>query len=372
MQKLAKRVAQAERQVARRKDRALKDLESHYRRRARTEIKQATKEVRKHLHDARQAQREEWELGPLAPARDIGSKKYGLAKEVTRTDWSIEGTFKPKKKLVEKRCAWAGGINMLSLSPGDRVVILEGRDKDKIDTIDSINKDTGTLKLEKLNKVLLSLTLDENPQHEALPLPISAVRLVYPIKNEETGKYRDTIISELKPIAPDMESPTMDLIRWEHGKKWDRVVPGLNVVIPWPDLPTPKHDDYDIDTLRDKVEERTFYYPMTSSPMPEKVIDELRNKYSKFRTRHEAWYIEQKEQEAAYKARRRSGEVHSSMRTPLDELHEKHRKLRQEQGEPQLTDDMLEKIGQVMAKRSELTRLAGAPKPSPPASSPAP
>ncbi|PHH63133.1 hypothetical protein CDD81_6284 [Ophiocordyceps australis] len=363
MQKLAKRVTQAERQVARRRAKAAKVLDSYYRRTGLNAIKDATKEVRENLEEARRAQREEWELGPLAPARDFGYKSHGIVQKMLRRDWSMDGKAKLRKEVLEQRCAWAGGTERLSIVSGDRVVIVQGREKNKIDTIDQINMVSGTVTLANCNKALISVTLDANPRLTALPLPIDAVRLVYPLMNAETGKYRDTMIGELKPIAPNMQSPNMDLTRWEHGKRWDRLVPGLNVVIPWPETTKPKYEAHDTDTLRDRVEERTFYYPLTSAPMPEQIIDELRYKYSKFRTRHEAWYIEKKEQEAAYKARRSSGEVHSSMRTPLDEFQDKQRKLREEQGEPQLNNDMLGKIGHVMAKNAELRKLSHAAQP---------
>lgn len=181
-----------------------------------------------------------------------------------------------------------------------------------------------------------------------MPISIGAIRLVYPITNPETGITKDTIIRQLKAIPPNMQSENMSLDRWEHGYKWDRVAPGINVVIPWPEIEAPEYTTKAADTPRDQVEDRTFYYNLLSSPMPSEILDELRNKYSRFRTRHEPWYVAKKEAEAA----RKKGDhtLVQSMQTPLDEFHAKQRELKEARGEPQLTDEMLEKLGEIIAK----------------------
>jgi large subunit ribosomal protein L24 len=190
------------------------------------------------------------------------------------------------------------------------------------------------------------------------PIAADAVRLVFPIKNADTGLARDVIINELKPARPDMSSKHMTLDRWEHGYKWDRVALGVNVVIPWPEVEVPEYTTHEADTARDLVEDRTFYYNLTSSPIPNGVINELRGPYSRFRTRHEAWYIAKKEAEEAEKKGRHA--LLETMRTPLDELHEKERAEREAAGEPELSEELLEKIGQVMAKnKAEALARAG-------------
>lgn len=180
------------------------------------------------------------------------------------------------------------------------------------------------------------------------PIVVDAVRLVYPLPDPTTGATRDTIIQQLKAVPADMQSANMTLERWRHGKKWDRIVPSLNKVIPWPETKAPEHQMTRADTAREQVEERTFYYSLTAAPLPGGVIDELRNKYSKFRTRHEPWYVAQKEAEAAAKDRRR--QTIKAMQTPLEEFNEMQRAIRDAAGEPQLSDEMLSKIGEVMAK----------------------
>lgn len=192
------------------------------------------------------------------------------------------------------------------------------------------------------------MPLSSNPY----PLSADAVRLVYPIKNPTTGATRDVIINQLKPVAPNMKSSNMTIDRWYHGNRWDRIAPGVNIAIPWPETEAPELETYAIDTARDLVENRTFYYNLSSPPVPDGVLDELRNPYSRFRTRHEEWYIVKKEQEAIEKLGRHK--MLETMQMPLEEFHEKQRRQRASQPEPELTQDMLEKIGEVMAKNKSL------------------
>lgn len=202
----------------------------------------------------------------------------------------------------------------------------------------------------KLFKALTVGVFDDPSRSQAMPISISSIRLVYPLPDPKTGVVRDVIINQLKAVSPNMHSPNMSLDRWQHGKKWDRVVPGLNTVIPWPEVEVPEYEAKKADTVREQVEERTFYYSLLGPPMPDQVLDELRNKYSRFRTRHEKWYVEQKEAEAEAKRRRTQLQA-ASMQTPLDEFHEKQRQLRAAEPEPVLSEDLLEKIGEFMANK---------------------
>ncbi|KND92857.1 hypothetical protein TOPH_02663 [Tolypocladium ophioglossoides CBS 100239] len=349
MQKLVKRAAQAQRQAARRSRQQMEQENIDYRMRNRTALRSAVAEVRQNLKDARRARQEDWELGPLAPKRDLGFNNYGAFKENVRQDWSNYGLHQVRLQVAEQRCAWAGGVKQLNLAPQDRVVIMDGQDKGKIDRIKSVQTENGTVTLETHHRAL-SVGMFENPaRSQAMPISIGSIRLVYPIRNPETGVIRDVVINQLKAVPPNMKSENMTLDRWEYGNKWDRLVPGINVVIPWPEVEAPEYEAMPADTVREQAEDRTFYYSLLSPPMPEQVIDELRNKYSRFRTRHEPWYIEQKEAEE--EARKGQMEAVKSMQTPLDEFHEMQREIRDSQGEPELTDEMLEKIGQAMAKK---------------------
>ncbi|KAF5024970.1 hypothetical protein F66182_2921 [Fusarium sp. NRRL 66182] len=351
MQKLAKRVAQAQRQAGRRAQKAAEIDQINYKLRNRQAMRDAVSEVRKNLKDARRARQEDWELGPIAPKRDLGFNGYGMFTEGVRTDWSNYGLYTPRPEVLQKRCAWAGGVKQLNLAVSDRVVILDGPDKGKIDRIKSINIQAGLVTLENKHRAISAGMFGNDSRSQPMPLSIGSIRLVYPLTDPETGTTRDVIINELKAIAPNMKSPNMSLDRWEHGKKWDRIVPGINVIIPWPEVQTPEETTYSGDSIRENVESRTFYYNLLSPPMPETVIDELRNKFSKFRTRHEDWYVQQKEAEAAaQKARQDSIE---SMQTPLQEYHAQQRELRAAEGEPELSDKMLEKLGAIIAQKKE-------------------
>lgn len=350
MQKLAKRVAQAQRQAGKRAKKQAQTEQNSYQLRNRQALRSAVSEVKQNLRDARRARAEDWELGPLAPKRDLGFNGYGVFEESVRTDWSNYGLHAPRPEIVMQRCAWAGGVKQLNLAVSDRVVILDGPDTGKIDRIRTINSQTGFVTLQNHHRAISAGMFGNDARSQAMPIAISSIRLVYPLVNPETGVTRDVVIHQLKAVPPNMKSPNMTLDRWEHGNKWDRIVPGINVIIPWPEVQVPEQTTHDSDTIREQVEDRSFYYNLLSPPMPENVIDELRNKFSKFRTRHEEWYIQQKEaEEAAKKALKDS---HKTMQTPLDEYHAQQRELHAGD-EVQLSDEMLEKLGAIIAQKKE-------------------
>ncbi|KAG5918273.1 hypothetical protein E4U42_006931 [Claviceps africana] len=349
MQKLVKRAAQAERQASRRSRQQLERHNVDGRIRNRAVLRSAVAEIRQNLKDARQARKDDWELGPLAPKRDLGFNSYGAFKESLRQDWTNAGMYQQKPQLIAQRCAWAGGVRQLNLAPQDRVVIMYGPDKGKIDRIKGVQAESGTVTLETHHRAM-SVGMFDNPMRsQPMPISIGSIRLVYPIPDDVTGITKDVIINELKAVPPNMQSPYMSLDRWQYGKKWDRLVPGLNMVIPWPEVVVPEFETTKADTTRQQVEERTFYYNLLAPPMPDTVLDELRNKYSRFRTRHEPWFIKKKEEEVAVKKGR--AESIKSMQTPLQEYHERQRELRNTKGEPKLSEDILEKMGQLMAKK---------------------
>lgn len=207
-----------------------------------------------------------------------------------------------------------------------------------------------------MNEALRKATPDLGPLHLApIRVPIQAVRLVHPLTDPVTKQTRDVIIKELVPTGIRRDKPTGRMT-------WSRVVPGLNIQIPWPrafeeaeikELEG-QHPEYPCDTLRINVEESTFVPTLLKPPMPAVVIDELRNRYSKFRTRHEDEYIQKKiaeERAEAREKKERSGKIPvAAMMTPLQELHVKIREERKARGLPELTTSMLVRIGRVMAQ----------------------
>ena len=178
------------------------------------------------------------------------------------------------------------------------------------------------------------------------PVPLSSVRLVHALTDPETGVTRDVIVKKVvnSKIWHD---------RHNGNVKWSRIIPGLDVVIPWPKKEPKEHKDYVNDTLRMEVEVKSFVPTLLRPPMPSTVIDELRNKFSVFRTRHDPEYLEVKRQEDAAKEERKK--LNEVMRTPLSEKNRKERKLRKAKGKGSLTPEMLEKIGQVIAAKKQLT-----------------
>jgi large subunit ribosomal protein L24 len=177
-------------------------------------------------------------------------------------------------------------------------------------------------------------------------IQLSDVRLVYPLPNPETGVMRDVVIKELeKVVVPKNRA------RPFGPKVEKRYIAGLEPreYIPFPEVPEPEHVDHDDDTLRIEVDEWTWTPTLLGPPMPPTVIDELRNKYSVFRDRHDDEYIQKKEARLARREEweRRKAEM---MLTPLQEFHRKERAEKKKLGWAPLNEDILEGIGQLMAR----------------------
>lgn len=389
MLKLARRTAQAEKQVARRskvRERVLNAIRGDTVRNLRGLLNE---ELQRQAEQERRARREAWTMGPLAPQRNHAGS---FADETRRGRSSMSNRFGSEMFVEENvphygslsvrrirnqdaspitpreaaaRCAWAGSPKTLCLSKGDRAVVMEGPFKGSIGPIKEIRLEQATVTLEgvaRTNTTIPASIVTESGQsvHQLeSAIPIDAIRLVHPLTDPVTGRTRDVIIRELRPTNFYRDRPTRRL-------SFGRVVPGLNVRIPWPRTAPAEHDDQAADTLRIYADEATFVPTLLRPPAPESVLDELRNKYSRFRTRHTPEYIAAKEAEEAAKkaasARARGRQPNMSppeMRTPLEEFHIQQKTLRRERGQPELSDDMLEKIGRLMAQ-SKTAALASA------------
>lgn len=167
------------------------------------------------------------------------------------------------------------------------------------------------------------------------------MRLVYPLKDPKTGEFRDVIIRELRPRNIVHDRPT-------RTRRMRRYVPGENIFIPWPKQEPIKYEDQPADTLRMDLDEKTYVPTLFRPPAPLQVLDELRNKYSIFRTRHTPEYIAKKEAEEAEKEAKKNAA--KAMLTPVQEYNRKQRELRRAKGQPVLTEEMLAKIGEVVAR----------------------
>ncbi|SPO03400.1 related to ribosomal protein YmL40, mitochondrial [Cephalotrichum gorgonifer] len=351
MEKLVQRTVKAERQVARRlKAQSRKSYRGDFRQRVRS-VKGAVADFNANVANARRVRHEGWELGPVAPRRAV-ENGYGVATDQARTARSVADLLmRPFER--ERRCAWAGGSKYLNLAVGDRVVITEGKDKGNIDVIESISISTATVELKEFGKIVVKspewlagkqVSGDQTyPEHSvgSLAIPISAIRLVHPLKDPVTGVTRDVIVRRLAHANVRRD-------RLTKAVEWDRYVVGLNVVLPWPEKPDPEAVQTEADTTREVVQEATFVPTLLRPPMPETLIHELRNRYSRFRTRHEPWYLEKKITEAQREKDDKRGV--ETMLTPQDEFNRKRRVERRSRGQPVLTEEALERIGAVMAK----------------------
>jgi large subunit ribosomal protein L24 len=187
---------------------------------------------------------------------------------------------------------------------------------------------------------------------------VDNVRLVHAYLDPRTNTTRDVIVDKV-----DRGRTWVD----EDGNtRWNRIIKGLPSAeraedgrevweqIDWPEKEKTEEEDNEDDTLRITVDERTFVPSLLTPPMPVSVLDELRNKYSKYRTRFDPEFIEKKDR-AAKEAEARSA-IPDWMLQPSKELRERARK-RAEAGRLPLPDsmsedDFLERIGKLMVERN--------------------
>lgn len=354
MKKIVAQTAEAQRNAA---NRAKRKSISEFRRaqaERRRETKTALQGVVRDLRAARIRRREDWDLGFMAPLRNIDGQMTHAATEGAR----MTMTQPLKAWEIEARCAWAGGSQYLNIRVGDRVVVTEGPFKGVIDKINKINMETATVQLADSAKRLMKVPdlyreLDKNINSTStipIHLPISAIRLVHPLTDPETGNTRDVIVQSLRRGE----------VKWHRqssSRMWTRYITGLNVAVPWPEQEPTVYEDTPADTRRANVEAPTFVPTLLGPPMPAAVLDELRNRYSKFRTRHDQAFVARKVEEEA--RRLESRRLTAEMLTPIQEFNKQERDIRRARGTPVLSKDMLSRIGEVIA-RNKAESLANA------------
>lgn len=126
-----------------------------------------------------------------------------------------------------------------------------------------------------------------------IPVPIDDVRLVVALDDPETKRVRDVLVEHLVGGRPFLEREYKS-----DTPKHTRYIAGENIEVPWPRTEIPDKKDEEADTVRMEVETATYTAPsLEHPPFPPSVIDELRNKYSKYRTRHDPEYVRQKKME---------------------------------------------------------------------------
>ncbi|KAL8831687.1 MAG: hypothetical protein Q9170_005183 [Blastenia crenularia] len=343
MQKLLKRTSQVQKQAARRKSVANSKNASDTRKLLRFQEKVHNRERRNLYVSARQARKEDWALGPLAPRRDVGDKAetYGTV--------SI--------RLIDKIDKMNGEWKRYGIREGDRVCVVgEGeRDRWKIGVVRDVKEKAETCKVQGINLVNVATpeymkTAGRNDavQTTEAAINLSSVRLVIPLPDPATGITRDVIVNDLT-LNPTGQRYISNYMSPETGKPH---------YIPWPPKEKPEFKDNDDDTLRIEVEQVSWVPTLLRAPMPSGVIDELRNKYSKFRTRHEDSYVEMKERKDEESRSRKEelqwgGGTPREMLTPVQELNRQRRMERRGLEEEKLTEEVLAGIGELMVKRGK-------------------
>ena len=184
------------------------------------------------------------------------------------------------------------------------------------------------------------------------PIPLTNVRLVHAYLDPQTHVRRDVIVEKAKITNfrdGDFEREIEGLPSSDQSTRWER--------IPWPESNKDEDvADNDSDTLRITVDDVTFIPTLTRPPMPPSVLDELRNKYSKFRDRHDPEYLEQKHAEDREADARK--QIPDWMLQPSRELREKaknkERLIKPAVPDLMSEDDFLERVGELMSERASL------------------
>ena len=145
MQKVFKRTALAKAQAARRANIRASKERSTERVLQRKEQDFLSRRVYLDIKAAQLARREDRELGPLAPKRDVGTMK------------DTYGTMDPRRLRGLKKSKEERGEAQL-IVPGDRVVLVEGRDKGRIGEVKSVDKERHECIVAGLNMVSLIAT----------------------------------------------------------------------------------------------------------------------------------------------------------------------------------------------------------------------
>lgn len=140
MQRVIRRTALARNQAQRKKVLAVKDAE-------REELNDALRQrfafnrmELDNIRAERQRRREDWMRGPLAPKRDAGPEGKGL------------GTLSPQAMnppLIPKHLR----RKYINIAPGDRVCVIKGNDKGKINEVTRVDPNNETITVKDTNMV---------------------------------------------------------------------------------------------------------------------------------------------------------------------------------------------------------------------------
>jgi large subunit ribosomal protein L24 len=341
MQNIIKRTQRAVQRAEKRTQRKTEVNEKHAKKNYLAEVQRLRASKIGDIAAARKARIEDWNLGPLAPNRAVGrhASRYGAL-----TDVQMQPILIPKHMRRKHH----------HIVEGDRVMVMKGVEKGKIGTVMHLHKEAEMVSLDGLNMAYVDgskfqedETDTKKPRHEFnMPFSYDDVRIVHKWFDPRTETVKDVIVEEIE-IRPKLGPKGHEKDVNTGERLYDRFVPGEGSYIPWPDKKDVAKKDQEGDTLRITVEENTFIPTLLIPPMPETVIDELRSKYSKFRTRHDDDYVEK--MKAQDEASSGDSELLARMRTPLQEHRVRQQEAKKAAPPKVLTDDMLARIGQVMA-----------------------
>jgi large subunit ribosomal protein L24 len=299
--------------------------------------------------EAKQIYKEDWYLGPLAPRRDVGER--------AATYGSVDANaYRLPERQAEDYKQW------FPIAEGDRVVVIKGHEKGKIGVIDEVDAVREAVVIRDMNRHYVALPpamrKERGVDVTAYPraIPIADVRLVYPLKNPETGKMVDTVIDKLFHV-PTVETPfqgnkaskiAKDIWQMEQERGL-RVIQGTDISIPWvPSVAPPPEFNEGTDTTTQVRSQVTFQPSLIHGPMPLTVIDELRNKYGKFRRRPPG-EAQARLAELEAKKERREARATALMTTPRQALANlKAKKGEEAKATRELNEKQLAKIGELV------------------------
>lgn len=244
--------------------------------------------------------------GPLAPKRDSGpeGKSFGALSPQAMNPPVIP------KHLRRK---------YINIAPGDRVCVMKGKDKGKINEVVRVDPANETVMVKDTNMADVTFPpwLNEQYGHKSpvhsinLPVALDDVKLVVALDDPVTGNTRDVLVEHVYGGEPLLERPYGTDI-----PRHTRYIAGEDIEIPWPRSDPAEQKDEEWDTLRMEVETPTWVPSLHNPPFPSSVLDEIRNKFSKYRTRHDPEWVEQKKLEDYKKEYLQS----RSLLTPKGEL----------------------------------------------------
>ncbi|PYH82046.1 hypothetical protein BO82DRAFT_73374 [Aspergillus uvarum CBS 121591] len=284
MQKVIQRTAQARNQATRKAIRAAKVAErEEYKDTLRQRFAYKRMEL-DNLREERLRRREDWMRGPLAPQRDaaLSGSKFGAL-----TPQALNPPTVPKH-LRRK---------YINIAAGDRVCVMKGKDKGKINEVIKVDASNETVLVKDLNMAdiyfpewMTDQYGEKSPfQSVSIPLSLDDVRLVVALDDPITGQTRDVLVEHVYGGGPILERGY-----GVETPKHTRYIAGEDIEIPWPKAEPPAPKDEEWDTLRMEVETPTWLPSLQFAPFPASVINELRNPYSKYRTRHDPEWVEKK------------------------------------------------------------------------------